>query len=98
MSGENVHKHTHSFRLGVNSDQFEVNRPRSPRNTPTIRDGHCATYLNNNPDPDYYPNSFGKTNKFGNNDLVFKLPEVELKRWDVHWDDNYYQVNIFLKQ
>jgi len=66
---------------------------------PTIRDGFCADYENGGPEPNYYPNSFGKIREKPRNITKSWLyPSNLIKRYDTSRDDNYWQVDMTWKR
>lgn len=83
---------TQAYRLGVNHDKLDVNRPRTEVNTYT-RDGLMAQ-PNPHAHPNYHPNSVSGAPKDApdERDPAWDLGQVVVDRWDAYQDfDDYTQ-------
>lgn len=71
-----------------------------PINQPTIRDGMCADWENGGTDPNYYPNSYGKTrDTMKDTELPILIPaDEEIRRFNTMDDDNYSEVRLMGKE
>jgi catalase len=83
---------TQAYRLGVNHDKLDVNRPRTEVNTYT-RDGFMAQ-PNPHAHPNYHPNSVAGAPQDApdTRDPAWELGQVVVDRWDAYQDhDDYTQ-------
>ncbi|XP_074594602.1 peroxisomal catalase 1-like [Brevipalpus obovatus] len=86
----------HSYRLGPNHFKIPINRPLNLV-TPTLRDGPWVFDKQFTEEPNYFPNSFGRSREDRTSrPSRWWLPsKVEISRFDTLEEDNYSQVGQF---
>ncbi|XP_074603970.1 peroxisomal catalase 1-like [Brevipalpus obovatus] len=86
----------HSYRLGPNHFKIPINRPLNLV-TPTLRDGPWVFDKQFTEEPNYFPNSFGRSREDRTSrPSRWWLPsKVEVDRFDTLEEDNYSQVRQF---